>query len=128
MSPHTLYCTKKICFSEFVGRMWFTLGLNLPIVMMCTRVLNPASHTGRERGCQHCRARSATLSTAHLLPRLGSADTDLLFHSLIWQRFLFSHCHNWNSVPALLILFTRLLSSFVPFCEDEAAHNRDSVL
>lgn len=49
ISLHTFCCTKRDhCFSEFVGKKWFTLGLNLPIILMCKRIWNsPAFHAAQ---------------------------------------------------------------------------------
>lgn len=80
VSPHSAWHQKRpllfrICRQKKKKR--FMLGFNLPIIIMCKWVLNSLA----EHGCW-CQHRHMSSSTAHLLLRLGLADTDL-FHFIL---------------------------------------------
>ena len=83
MCLHTAWHQKRPqLFRICRQKKWFMLGFNLPIIIMCKWVLNSLAFTlYGEHGCC-CQHRHMSSSTAHLLLRLGLADTDL-FHFIL---------------------------------------------
>lgn len=83
VSPHCAWHQKRPqLFRICRQKRWFMLGFNLPIIIMCKWVLNSLAFTlYGEHGCC-CQHRHMSSSTAHLLLRLGLADTDL-FHFIL---------------------------------------------